>query len=1824
MGTLIDLLLDTKTRPTKRYRIFFNNMELSDLSKIIFEDDTLESIFGKLLIVLKSLSYESLNELHINNVCMLYKTNESSYDLMGVYRKLPFPLNYLENPVNDNYDPTILNRIHQVNHTPEDERKKILDDYNIFDNVIKMYDIRYLLENKSLNLDGGNQRDMNGYIKKYWPFIENESVKEINSAAVTNKHKQYVDKEIRRQVDELNDQLQINEDKEKIRKMVQLLKQMEELSDKKEIHELKNKIKKEEFKTLPQNFMFYHLCIQKDLSKIIDIKLLFNNLSLNHDIPVSILNLENYSDSRFKIFKDSTEELTLQQFKQWKSGIVLVPHLFETASYYNRKINCVTFCVNVSNGLSKSKKYAVVNISSDGLLEMITEKSTMNSVSLNKDTDTNINFNTIIDKVNKILDKCNYYNSDISNFDTDFLKDKDSNTKIKELGGKIVYNVDVSCDQEREHFDTLMEKKKNQYKSFIRIREEDIPEKRKKDRETLYSTGHTFVYKKISEYTKLDSVEAMIMPFIINIYSHDQQASVIRYVLKALYNDDEKFTNEARKLVENTVNNYNANNSIKRKRIERGVSCRIEDVGRQIHFYFDSIKNFNELQRLTQFVTIMINKTINNDDLHKKFKGKLIKKSSSPKDEDEDEESSRRSTISEAYAKVESESALEEDGDGDEDEAGDEAGDEEEDSSSEDSSSSSVVSVGGGKILLKQYHTKLIEEHDENLIGWDGQTAKGGISAYSIQCPAYKTRNRQPYIIPDIEEVERIKNLWSNKEFGFNIDNAFGENYSDSKMFRNSQVPDDGKEYIRWIKATSGHPDQIAFYICNRYWCVNCKTPIPGQHFLQYKTYSDRKKNAQCPFCECGYFGAKDDGKVKELVPQRHGTILERVEEYWSQGKGKIESEAGHKLPGDDIKYLPGYLKPHPVLKSKHTIIKGLEDYYGRVPCCYKTKQYKDNDPDSAKKDRHMGKDLKITVTTWNKILHQGEIGAINPDINKIINEDDEFTLGRYGVEQDDNGNKNGLLNSLSIIYFNDINKSYTDLIDALELHKKDLRFFCKANNGDLISKFKTPYDKLSDTEINDIIDWLGPVLLCSSDFKKFYKFKKVVTIEKFFDIFKKEKESIKQWLKENSIKKFYLCSQSLQQTILIKLLDFEKEEEELEKLKELKELKKLKKLKELHKEEIIKWIYELYLCSQNFKKFYKLKSVVTKDNFFDILKNEPEFRVLCNIYTAYSEFLKKIHTLDYDNVLPVIQELEHNQAVTKKPDKTKNWDDREKIKEERYICLFEIKSDESKGVQKPKINIVYPARYYKDLPSNMSMSYLVKTNQTYTPLINTDTKPPTPIIKLNKKLVDWCFREHNKDTLGTATLPVINYDTLNNIPKLVNMSQSGTFKYKFYYVDSLSIARYLILKLSPEEDKTNIKSVILPISPYKILDIDGNQVGGTEMWNYKDESGADKVYSLFSQYHIKKGNAFNIQFSDIPTHTELERILNKINQMAVFNKQYLIDGIFVDVTKNKAVGYSVNNGHIVYFKEMDHPEQDEHLKHYKQLPYINDEEVEKNIFIDEINKVEQQEQSDRSEYKKRAINESLLYKQYTLEVSSAITQADSIVLKKLADMDLSMDDTEKYLYKSMWYQDKRDRIRDIVLNYTKKHTKDGNINPFDAYAEDDRQIQNKCNRRIYKKNCNRRPLCKYSGKTCKLILGGKSYWSTRPLKDLFIEMLTDDIYYGGLKAVKILNREIKAVDPRLSSIYKSSDREIILTPIDIRDEQELLRIFNNTDDPNHRSVYSYSGGRKRTLKKKQKRRTVRKKKQARTHKKKKEDRTHKRNRKRRTGYRKQKKRTKK
>ena len=1741
MDPLINLLLNTG--PPKKYTLFFNDIELPKLSEYINEDDTIESLFGKLLIVLsnKPEYNEVMNNIHINNVCMLYKTGASSYDLLGVYRDLPYSLVYLEKPIEDNYDQNILNSINELNHTPVDERKKILDDFNILEDTIRIYDLKTLMDNRSIDITDSTLT--NGYIRKYWPFVDDETIHELyDSSTASGKYLEYIQKQLVKYEKEINDILQINQDK-------------------KNIQQSGNK---------PDNFMFYHLCLTKNLDMDIDIKLLFNNISLNNDIPVSILNMENYSDSRYKIFKEATKEISLQQFKQWKSGIILVPHLFESTSYYNRKSNCVTFCLNISNGLGNIKKYAIINISSDGVLELITEKNAMKTVSLRPDTQTNLYLETLIKNVNKVLQKCNYYIKDITSFDIDFLRNKDTDTFIKELGGKLVYTIDVSCGQQREHFDSLLEKNINQYRTFLRIREEDIPQKRKKDRETLFSTGHKFVYKRVSEYTALDSLEAMIMPFIINIVTMDQQAPVIKYVLRALYNDDEKFTKEARKLVDNTIKKYQTKKKIKRKRIERGISCRIQDVGQEIHLLFDSAKNLKELQRLTQFATVMIDRTLKNIDIRDNaFKLDLVLKSASPS------LSSSRTAIDKSSA-----AAASDDDDG------------VLESSSSSSSSSSIQSLGGGgKIVLKQYQQNLIKKYDPDLLGWKSQgQGKGAIRGYSSLCLGDKMQNKQPYIIPDVDEVVRIEKLWK-KVFG--LENAFGgpDIYADADIHRDQHTEELSKgvpfddSYIRWIKASSGFPEQPSFYICNRYWCVNCEAPIPDRHFKDHKTYVARQQNITCPFCKCGYYGLKDSGG-REITPEVNGTILERAEPYWEKGNTRAEKNKGAvKLPEDTTKYLPGYLDLHSHYETAHNLRKDTEAYKGRIPCCYNSPKYNANDYKAVVQDKTT---VGVAATkNWGKIVKPGHIGIIHPKINQIINEEEKYgELNRFGVHQFNDNGGTGLLNSLAIIYFNDITKDYKDIIDALELHRVDPRFFCKANNGDLISKFKTPYNKIDDSDIDIIIT---RAISANPNFIKFYNFS----------------ESLKTILAPVVAKEVELKEAKKKVEALTKEKEeaLTKEKEEAAAAAEVKE----------KEEDLVRVNVEVR------HKFH--------DNFPELLKTEPEFRVLCNIWTAYDNFIKQIHELDDHNILPVIQELEHHQATTPTTPKNRRVPDKRPVDlEERYICLFHIDTGSSE-----KINIVYPSRYYKSIPPNIS--YLVKTNVTYQPILHDESKSPT--LEINMPLYNWCIIEHDKDTFNTSTLPVIDYGTLDRIPLLLKISNEEKisnrrqFQHKYYYVDSLSIARYIILKLSANKDGLNAKSIILPIAPYKILNLDGNPAGGTQMHSYKKEDGEEGKYSLFIQYHIKKGGAFNMLFKDLPTYKELEDILKKINDSGVFRKDsnaganaYDTEGIFVDISRNKAVGYSVNDRHIIYFKEED--SEIEGLKRYDQFPYINDEEVEKDIFVDDIDKSEKKVIDERSKYKQQAINETLLYKQYTLEISSAISQEDSIELKKLADIDLSMDDTEKYLYKSMWQHDKRDKIRDLILKVTKYHTNKGKNNPFDAYPDDVRQIQRKCDRNfrsgkavgdyIAKKFCNKRPLCKYSGKTCKLILGGKSYWSERPLKDLFVEMLTDDIYYGGLKAVKILNKEIKAVDSRLSSIYKSSDKELILTPLDIRNPEELEKLFSNRIDPNDRSAYSYTGGKRRTIrKKKERRRTIRKKKQLRTHKKKKQLRTPKKNQKRRT-----------
>ena len=146
---------------------------------------------------------------------------------------------------------------------------------------------------------------------------------------------------------------------------------------------------------------------------------------------------------------------------------------------------------------------------------------------------------------------------------------------------------------------------------------------------------------------------------------------------------------------------------------------------------------------------------------------------------------------------------------------------------------------------------------------------------------------------------------------------------------------------------------------------------------------------------------------------------------------------------------------------------------------------------------------------------------------------------------------------------------------------------------------------------------------------------------------------------------------------------------------------------------------------------------------------------------------------------------------------------------------------------------------------------------------------------------------------------------------------------------------------------------------------------------------------------------------------------------------------------------------------------------------------------------------------------------------------------------------------------------------------------------------------------CNSKPLCRVSGDMCTLKIGGDSYWSGKGLRNRFIEMLTNDIFYGGKIALDFLHNKITTPDPRLKILYKHSKDEYILTGEETRDDYTMNKIFSiNRSKILSKSSGYYSGekrgGRKkkRTVRKKRRNKTNRKKRQQRTLRKKKQRRT--------------------
>jgi len=1747
------------------------NYELDELE--IYDDDTIKTAFVKFLL-------KTNTSCLMSQMCILYEDSKdkSVKCLTSKIKDATYEINPSPSIIFDTID-----RLGNIRSNSYDITSKILDDFDIKNNTL--YFVR-LNEWLSVNneFDIKDIRNLNGVIKKYWPFSKNEDIQSVYSDAYSEEIKAISDRYKEVVFDEYLG-----------------------------VKEINNRVDKKEYLEA-EKFIFYHLHVRKMLSTTIDIESLFSNVELSHDIPVSMLHKKKFRDNRYKIFKDAISQISIPQFKTWQSGIELVPDI--DTIHFNPRQEVVTFHVKINDGC-----HIVVDIYKEykdtqkGCIELKIDKKSMINITLDNQDHENLRLSAVIDTVNKTcLSECKLFVEEMEELDKitsgNFFSTK-SGTEILEMGGKLTFSDPdkQKCGSGKETSISI-EKKIHccipHYYPFIRVRgiTETINAQQKRD--TLIDKGNRFVYKRKSDYTKLDSISAVILPLIKEDMSKTDILSIMAPLMSMSTEETEKVFNKIIKSLEMDERKF------AKDKIEQGISCRIEEQSMKIDLIFDGVQTENELKRLVSFSSVFIEDILDADVKLKGtkclscdsrvFKDVLKRKNfaaAAAKQEFKPRPKEPVVTISSSGAEVELKVAATEDF---------EEKDTSELSASESASSEEIDDFGGGSRVKARYHQNEIKEHDRMLVEYtkdiNGHARNPKIATqntYVKKCPG-DMQNRQPYIIKDIDHKVRLEKKWT-EELG--IQHPFGSpDYVDNKL--NFINPPNSQ--IKWIRAGTTY-EKIAYYLCNKFWCVKCKLPLPNN-------YEEISKSTNCPFCGCKYYGSiKKDKHVTELTDEI-GTVIERgaaPESYWT---GKKQA-----------KFRPAYVDPiHP---DYYEMSKTTPLYLNMIPCCFSGTAPRDTWQKGVKeiirKQREMdvGADYDLMEETieleeekqkqditkkgssakpgWQKVLVKAEEnstsnrGDIHPELQRKIFNFEDFIKNRdelvkvieaaraagtavvrnraeqdykillkneklkgpfkrYGVEQN-----NKIFYSLAtILGIKDKKKMSKDrvLIDRLNGNVSILNFI-QAKNGELVVEFSRPYSEF-DKHLSGFGEWIKKNSKFSASFiNEYFKGSHWTptsnqTTEQYI-IDNKDTAIIRQLYKIYTAYTEYFKN--------IDRLDYQ-------------DVLPL----------IAEWKPKLFICIINIVKF-------TKDS---------EIELICPEYSSY----KTYDTISFINLQngayepicydPMYIKNEFKFPIFKLPkiaaekilDKLKDYNIRlKKIKEtEKKIETMDSISKSENELQKAKI-----IREYQPVLYLFEMGYA-------------------------KTLKD-------QRLFNLKSLPLLDKEHFEILNRLFPMSKKPEYK---YYTDSWSKTRFILLKIEGFD-------LVLPVSPTKMLT--------------RQDTKDIKITPLVYTSGIFPEKLKLLEYRAV--ETEVNRIneyIQNIPPTAPGHVFYNIQGIYVD-EQDTAVGYFVNRGSIIFFTPIRYSKLPEHLKALHKKLYINEFAYENNIYFPS----KEEEKDARIDYKENTINENLLYAQYRKEIASTFTTEQLKFLYNLLDVDIEREMVQQpvylyHLHKMMWNHDKREKVHSVVKFLTDKHIIDDKDNPFSKWNKDIKRLKQKpCNKtkskrikkgeglrdayktlqrpvnskqkepsNTNKKICDKRVLCKYDNKTCKLKIGGESYWTGKDLLIRFTEMLTDEILYGGKLAMDILKNKVREPDPRLKAIYNYTKDEEYLTGEETRNSNQMDKIFNINKEKFKNKTNSWifddlkelKGGKRRTARRKNKRRTVRKKNKRRTVRKKRHRRT--------------------
>jgi len=589
----------------------------------------------------------------------------------------------------------------------------------------------------------------------------------------------------------------------------------------------------------------------------------------------------------------------------------------------------------------------------------------------------------------------------------------------------------------------------------------------------------------------------------------------------------------------------------------------------------------------------------------------------------------------------------------------------------------------------------------------------------------------------------------------------------------------------------------------------------------------------------------------------------------------------------------------------------------------------------------------------------------------------------------------------------------------------------------------------------------------------------------------------------------------------------------------------------------------------------------INKDNYKRWIKvDKGIWRLLYNLYTAILTFGNNLSNMvgrgqDYTPLLELVNEMYP----------------------ELYLCMFVIED---------QIKIMYPSKQNTVNEVAFILNHTVggttsKFNQSACePLIMTVGKDEFFRVGIEKspdfeRVVDWCQKQSmddNKYYLKPNSLPMLDSKFLHKVKEIQDKTRKDD---SLYYLDNWGTLRYILMKHARD------KYLYLPVHPDRFV------INNKKSYEY---SGRKQEITLkpFFQLSLAK--------------LKMEQVLKYIN--VTFKEFYKINGVFT--SSENAVGFSVNEGNCMYFSKIPVSEVD--IK-YKRIPLFSDNEIEKEIMFDEFTL--------KNDVRQKLNEENALYHQYKKEISHLLSSQDIYRIKKLSGIDIYSDDkkSDKHLMRAMWDSDKRDEIFNIVKSISDKHTK--LLLNTDKLKSGDSSIKGVCgkynkhkgatktkrtgvnvaaprDRRLraskipvnrLKKTCNKYSSCYFEQDICKFKIGGVSHFNGQELYYKFVDMITDDLYIGGIKGVNILNNNNK-IDTRLKNIYKQRSNEILLRNSQLKDALFMKDLFKKMKLGNLSKKFEYiqSGGRRKTQWKKKQRRTHRKKNKRKTHRKNRKRRT--------------------